>query len=234
MGYSNDPAKRRRQLEALARSNPSMNVDELMARHDESNRATSDPPARPAPKDDAPSPKQGDHAPSPTAVSGVLDLLVTDADIVDEDGQLKAIFWADGADEEHPTLGIPMTDEAAIAFGSALDSLLDVEEAPKGPFHVAVLRVRDLDRTRWEDGMVARDEEPGRVEFVMTATDGREVTAQLSPEHTTFLRRWLKPGYFEAPREEFVVAVDPDAQRLEAGDHARLPEHTADHHTEEN
>jgi hypothetical protein len=214
MGYSKDPIKRRRQLEALARNNPLIDVDALMASHKD--RAEPTPPNSPAyPASPA------DRSDSPSGL--LVDFRAVDADVADQDGELTLIFLADGADWEHPTLGIPIAEDAAIDLARAIDRTLGIENnrpASHNPadlpeeFEVVTLRGIDLDRPRESNGTVHPGARPGRVDLELTDADGREITVHLRAEHVQATRRWLKPGWRDdAPLEEFVVVADEQDPR---------------------
>lgn len=235
MAYSKDPEKRRRQLEALARSNPNIDVEELLARH-----GARDAESPPKPSRDAHEPRHdaGDGSPDhegashehPTHGDGekpeglLAGFVAEDADVdVDgrEDGRLLVVFWGEGADPERPTLGVPVTDAAARALSDALTAVLgpdeddlefdaDLELEPRADdrpeeLDVETLRVRDLERPASSDGSVTF--RAGEVELEMTSRDGRTVTARLNRKLSRLLSAWLKPGWFDSPKVEHVFTA---------------------------
>ena len=205
MGYSKDPVKRRRQLEALARNNPRIDVDALLEKH-----ASADPKTPVA------------EGPQTTAAGGYWwQTQAADGDVIHEDARLSLIFWAAGAEEEHPMLGLPITADAALDLARSIDRILEVEDNRQrdeqgvdepwpgsgGGFDVETLRVLDMDRPRFSRGEIDGRHPPGQVELVMTAEDGREITARLTGEQVRSLARWLKPGLFDVPRVELEVSA---------------------------
>ena len=100
------------------------------------------------------------------------DAKATAADLAEIDGELHLILWADGADEEHPTIAIPLSAPAERDLRDAArqrstpqqhphqdddqdddveeDDDLDVEEADGGVLEVEPVEIYgyDMDRTR--------------------------------------------------------------------------------------
>lgn len=161
----------------------------------------------------------------------------TGADMTELDGELHLILWADGADEEHPTIAIALTDGSVAELAKALkreglsddaaelkdDPVLLEQDASPGPcrrIEPEEIHGYDLDRTRKrersllglgpETGDVVLDEHelPGRVDLEFIDAEDRSVIVRLRPGQANFIGKWLEPPDGLAALPEFAINLD--------------------------
>lgn len=172
----------RAQLAALAAGNPRVaermregHYEHRLGTDDDSDPTILDTHKTGMPKDQAAErePVAGRHPGAQQPPGGwPQDATATAADLAEIDGELHLILWADGADEEHPTIAIPLSAPAERDLRDAArqhstpqqhphqdddqdddveeDDDLDVEEADGGVLEVEPVEIYgyDMDRTR--------------------------------------------------------------------------------------